>query len=280
MWSKQGSLPSHIKRKCAAFNAPSSQLTTTITQKNYNQFPTKSTFWRFAHWLSKLIYYHSMSYFPPSAATAVIGESTATFATMAHNLLVSIQYGDQTAGEKIIRAWVARLTLPTSSPYRLSAGRTIAFADHQGIPDLFGPACLAYIIETPLSTDTWPIGAVVSTFSYDPDVPLTDSQRVRLLLGYYELQTSWVELRTVPHARNQCTAGCLASWLFQWSLIDRKYSGQANIVVRVEKLREDLLSIGRGSMGQFMTNACWNTALRELDAMLDDFKVGASFFGA
>jgi hypothetical protein len=227
-------------------------------------------------------YSHSMSYLPvpTAAAIAVIGESTDTFINMAHMLCVAIQRGDLGAREQIIRAWVTRLRLPMSSPYRLSAGRTIAFADSQGIPHLFGPACLAYVIETPLSTDTWPIGAVVSTFSYDPDVPLTDGQRVRLLLGYYELQTSWAELRTAPHTHNQCTAGCLASWLFQWSLIDRMFSGQANMVFRVEKLRGDLLSTGRGSMGQFMTSACWNTALMELDTMLERIYAGASFFGA
>lgn len=214
----------------------------------------------------------------PSDVVPVVDMSTATFAAMEHILCVAMQNGDLVGGEQIIDAWVARLWLPAYSPNRLSAVRTVAFADHYGLPHLLAPACLAYVIDTPLSSDTWPTGAVVSTFCYDEIVPLTDNQRVRLLLGYYTMQSSWVHLRTAPHNPSQCSTRCLSSWLFQWSLNDHRFSGQADMVNRIKMLREDLLSTGRGAMGQFMTSECWNAALVELDEMLENIEAGSYFF--
>lgn len=218
-----------------------------------------------------------MSYIPPSDVAVATSVSSAPFAAIEHMLRVAIQSGDFIFRDHIIKAWVARLSLHAYCPDRLSAVRTVIFADRVGLPNLLGPACLAYIIETPLSSDIWPTGAVVSTFHDDPDIPLTDRQRVRLLLGYYAIQNKWVQLRSVAHNPAKCSSSCLASWLFQWSLTDRRFSGQANMVIRVKKLRDDLLSTGSGAMSQFMTSSCRNAALMELDVMLVGIEAGAPF---
>jgi hypothetical protein len=219
-----------------------------------------------------------MSHIYPSNNDPVFDMSTAAIAAMEHALCAAIQKADFVSCEQIIEAWVTRLSLPTHSPDRLSAARTVAFADRQGLPHLFAPACLAYVIETPLSSDIWPTGAVVSTFCPNPDTPLTENQRVRLLLGYYSMQSDWIRLRTAPHIPSQCSTKCLSSWLFQWSLNDQLFSGQANIVNRVKRLREDLLSTGRGAMGQFMSGECWSAAIEELDEVLESVESGSSFF--
>jgi len=221
-----------------------------------------------------------MSYIYPSDIDPVFDMSTATIAAMENALYAAIQKEDYVGSEQIIEAWVARLSLPSHSPDRLNAARTIAFADYQRLPPLFAPACLAYVIETPLSSDTWPTGAVVSTFCPHPDVPLTENQRARLLLGYYAMQSDWIRLRNVPHIPSQCSTKCLSSWLFQWSLNDQQFPGQANIVNRVKRLREDLLSTGRGAMGQFMSGECWSAAVAELDEVLESIESGSSFFCA
>jgi hypothetical protein len=200
---------------------------------------------------------------------------TAAFTVMERVLCHAIQANDIVTRDQVIQTWITRLH--PSCLFRLNLANTIIFAEQYGLTQLLGPACLAFVLETPLSSYTWPTGAIVSVFRIDTGVLLTDAHSVRLSLGYYAMQSNWVRLREAPHKHGQCTASCLTSWLFQWSLTDQILPGQGNMVARVMQLRDDLLSTGPYAVGQFMTSDCWNAALAELDTTLESIQAGTPF---
>jgi hypothetical protein len=223
-----------------------------------------------------LTFYTSMAYVQHVVNPNVnVDTSTATFAVMEHVILRAIQSADTLTVDQTIQTWTSRLN--PSCLFRLSPAKTIIFADQHGLPQLLGPACLAFVLETPVTSYTWPTGATVSTFPPAPGVSLTDTHFVRLLLGYYAMQSDWIRLREGPHKPGQCSITCLTSWLTQWSLVDQMFPGQGNLVGRVMQLKNDMMSAGPSSVGQFMTSDCWNAAVAELDMTLESIQAGAPF---
>jgi len=214
----------------------------------------------------------------PPPNVSLLNLSTARPADIEQLLTYAVETNNTLHRDQIVQSWVARLRLPPSSPHRLSPVRGILFGDHYGLNGLLGPACLAYILETPLVSDALPTSTVVSTVRHETDRSLKDRHRVRLLLGYYAMQTAWMKLRTSPHRADSCSENCLASWLHRWSAADSAFPDQGNVLKRIHKIREELVKESAPlSMEDNMTTSCWRAAFAELVTASDEIQAGHPF---
>jgi hypothetical protein len=186
----------------------------------------------------------------------------------------AIQHNNTPFLNQLIEAWVCRLSLPSSSPYRLSAIRAVKFADTHAIPALLGPACLMIVMETPQISLTSTTGATVSAF---PSIQLNAHQRIRLTLGFCVMETQWVQLRSSPHKAVICSQRCLTSWHHKWADINQARRGSRNVMKRIGDLMDELAKDGSKCLKNVMAGECWNAAVCEVKIVMRDIQAGGPF---